>query len=231
MPISSWNEPGLLRGTMDREIVQRLFDSFISAAGAAAMDGGTQSIASGALDAAGAAESATLALPASLTGSILQATAGGQSQAGGGGGESTLGSIVKSVFGLAPLIGGLIGLFTGGGDPAAAAPLVKYAMPARLDLEAAATDSGLNWMDYDQAGAPREHGPLPTTYRPGGAQPDGGFSQNGSLSEQGRSGAQITVNVQAMDARSFLDRSGEIAAAVREAMLNLNPINDVVNDL
>ena len=43
--------------------------------------------------------------------------------------------------------------------------------------------------------------------------------------------AQITVNVQAMDARSFMDRSGDIAMAVRDAMLNLNSINDVVNDL
>jgi hypothetical protein len=42
---------------------------------------------------------------------------------------------------------------------------------------------------------------------------------------------QITFNVQAMDARSFMDRSSDIAAAVRDAMLNLNSINDVVNDL
>jgi hypothetical protein len=34
-----------------------------------------------------------------------------------------------------------------------------------------------------------------------------------------------------MDARSFLDRSGDIAAAVREAMLNSNSINDVVSEL
>ncbi len=39
------------------------------------------------------------------------------------------------------------------------------------------------------------------------------------------------MNVNAMDARSFLDRSSDIAAAVREAMLNLNPVNDVVSDL
>ena len=50
-------------------------------------------------------------------------------------------------------------------------------------------------------------------------------------SGQGTSAPQITVNVQAMDARSFLDRSSDIAAAVRDAMLNLNSINDVVNDL
>src|SRR5436305_1967821 len=42
---------------------------------------------------------------------------------------------------------------------------------------------------------------------------------------------QITVNVNAMDSQSFMDRSGYIASAVREAMLNLHPINDVVASL
>lgn len=42
---------------------------------------------------------------------------------------------------------------------------------------------------------------------------------------------QITVNVSAMDSRSFMDRSTEIANAVREAMLNNHPINGVISDL
>ena len=42
---------------------------------------------------------------------------------------------------------------------------------------------------------------------------------------------QVTVNVSAMDSQSFMDRSGDIASAVREAMLNLHPINDVVANL
>jgi hypothetical protein len=42
---------------------------------------------------------------------------------------------------------------------------------------------------------------------------------------------QITIQVQAMDSRSFLDHSDEIARAVREAMLNSHALNDVVNDL
>ena len=33
------------------------------------------------------------------------------------------------------------------------------------------------------------------------------------------------------DTQSFMDRSNDIALAVRDAMLNLNSINDVVNDL
>jgi len=42
---------------------------------------------------------------------------------------------------------------------------------------------------------------------------------------------QITVHVNAMDSQSFMDRSTDIANAVREAMLNLHPINDVVASL
>jgi hypothetical protein len=34
-----------------------------------------------------------------------------------------------------------------------------------------------------------------------------------------------------MDAQSFMNYSGDIAKAVREAMLNLSSLNDVVADL
>jgi hypothetical protein len=39
---------------------------------------------------------------------------------------------------------------------------------------------------------------------------------------------QVTVNVNALDSRSFLDHSDDIANAVREAMLNMHPINGVI---
>jgi hypothetical protein len=42
---------------------------------------------------------------------------------------------------------------------------------------------------------------------------------------------QITVQVQAMDSRSFMDHSQEIAQAVRDAMLNMHALNDVISDL
>jgi len=41
----------------------------------------------------------------------------------------------------------------------------------------------------------------------------------------------VVVNVSAMDARSFMDRSGEIASAVRDAMLHMHPLNDVIEEL
>jgi hypothetical protein len=42
---------------------------------------------------------------------------------------------------------------------------------------------------------------------------------------------QVTVNVNAMDSKSFMDHSADIANAVREAMLNMHPINGVVTSL
>jgi hypothetical protein len=44
-------------------------------------------------------------------------------------------------------------------------------------------------------------------------------------------GHNILVQVQAMDSQSFMDHSEEIAQAVRQAMLNLNSLNDVILDL
>jgi hypothetical protein len=135
-------------------------------------------------------------------------------------GGSTLGSVASTVltsrFGLAPLISGLVSLFSGGDTPAPA-PLVKYAMPAAIDFQAAESQGRMTGLDYDQTGMARG-------YAPAGASGGAGVSANGSS-------PQITVNVQAMDARSFLDRSNDIALAVRDAMLNLNAINDVVNEL
>jgi hypothetical protein len=52
-----------------------------------------------------------------------------------------------------------------------------------------------------------------------------------STASSASSSPQVTVNVSAMDSQSFMDRSNDIASAVREAMLNLHPINDVVANL
>jgi hypothetical protein len=132
----------------------------------------------------------------------------------GGGALQVVQSIFKTGFGLTPLVSGLMSLFGGGGSTQPA-PLVKYAMPQAIDFEAAESGAGVVEAGYDQQGMAR-------------AYDDGG---RGSSTAGGTGGTQITVNVQAMDARSFLERSGEIAQAVREAMLNSSAINDVVSEL
>ena len=140
---------------------------------------------------------------------------------GGGAGEIVL-NVLKSGLGSVPLAAALFRLFGGGDDDEMPEPLVKYALPARREFHAAATPSGLAEVGYDQAGAPRVYERRVSA--PANAGPEFGSGSNGAA-------PQINVNVQAMDARSFLDRSSDIAAAVREAMLNLNSINDVVTDL
>jgi hypothetical protein len=152
--------------------------------------------------------------------------------------ESIAGTVLKSGFGMLPLVSELLGLFGGGGSTAPA-PLVKYAMPAAINFEAADSGSGTSNADTDQWGMPRAYsaggaGPGTQASSPASGAPGSTATQNNNPGK-GSTGApvspQITVNVQAMDARSFLDRSHDIAAAVRDAMLNSNSINDVVNDL
>jgi len=137
--------------------------------------------------------------------------------ASGNTGGSVASTILKSGFGLAPLVAGLVGLFKGGGNTEAPPPLVKYAMPGSVQFQAAESNSRITTLDYDQMGLARSYTPSRAAETQEAAQ--------------SRAGQQITVNIQAMDARSFLDRSNDIALAVRDAMLNLNSINDVVNEL
>ena len=95
--------------------------------------------------------------PAPVAATKTQSTTASSSDGG-----STLGSVASSVlesgFGLAPLISGLVSLFSGG-DTAAPAPLVKYAMPAAVDFQAAESQGQVTGVDYDQTGMPRSYAP------------------------------------------------------------------------
>jgi len=177
---------------------------------------------------------------------------GVQTEQPGGGGSSTAETVLKDVFegglGLVPLIGGLAGLFGGGSNNPP--PLLKYEMPSSISFMSADSGDQLAAADYNELGLPRVYGAAYT-----GAAPASGSGVSGppvspaDLSTGaargdvsgvngvtgGANGAaaapQITVNVQALDAQSFLDRSNDIAQAVRSAMLSMNSINDVVSDL
>jgi hypothetical protein len=151
--------------------------------------------------------------------------------ASAGGGTADAGKTALKVFtsglGLMPLISGLAGLF-GGGEPAAPVPLVKYAMPRSIQVTAANSrdGGGLQFADYGQDGSARSYSGAPAGTN--------GQPQTLTAAGQSQSGGpatQVVVNVQAMDSRSFLDHSQEIAQAVRDAMLNMHALNDVVSEL
>ncbi|HET8546872.1 MAG TPA: hypothetical protein VFL57_02660 [Bryobacteraceae bacterium] len=100
------------------------------------------------------------------------------------------------------------GLFGGGSNsPSAAAPLPKFELPLPVRQEVAYSSQTGEYMAFDR--------------------PDAG----GVRLRQTAAPAAVNVNVQAMDSRSFLDHSHEIARAVREAILNSNSLNDVVAEL
>ena len=142
-----------------------------------------------------------------ISGGVIGAAAESSQSGGGSTAETVLGDVLKSGFGLMPIVSGILSLF--GGGSSTPPPLVDYQMPDAIDYEAADVDGQIVGGDFDQSGGAR------------------GIGGSGPSME----GGGVNVTVQAMDAQSFLDRSGDIAAAVRNAMLNLSPINDVVNDL
>jgi len=179
----------------------------------------------------------------------VKSTAGasGSSDSGGDSVLSTVLDVFKSGLGLSPVVQGIMSLF-GGGESSAPPPLSKYALPPAVNFQAAEVGGQIMDLDYDQKGTARYYGAQQATSDAMGA--GGATAQETAYAAQAPSGAepatpaaaspsatpaaaspQITVNVQTMDARSFMDRSNEIALAVRDAMLNLNAINDVVNDL
>lgn len=150
---------------------------------------------------------------------VVQASGKGEST------TATVGRAIARVFtsglGLSPLLSGLVRLFGGGRREPNLPPLQPYAVPASIHFEGVITRGyrespyGTGWMESEKgtwrgfAGLP---GRTPVTAQP--LQP-----------------LEITVQVQAIDSRSFLDHSEEIAKAVRQAMLNSHCLNDVVTEL
>ena len=125
-----------------------------------------------------------------------------------GTGSSTAGAVastvLKSGFGLAPLVEGLVSLFKGS-EPEAPPALVKYAMPTSIQFQAAESSSRMTALDYDQTGLARSYptqGTAPSQPAQSQQNPQSAMWQLPSESQQApRTGTtqQITVNVQAMD--------------------------------
>lgn len=134
-------------------------------------------------------------------------------ESGGGAVAEAAKSTAKSLLGgvlVSPLISGLVGLFRGGSKPEPPAP-VKYAPPESIRFQGGLVglpSQGIVGVDYGADGMPRATpAPAPSYTMP------------------------VTVNVQAIDSRSFLEHRDEIAHAIREALLNGHPLNEVMNEL
>lgn len=111
---------------------------------------------------------------------------------------------------LSPLLRGLLELF-GRGKKEEPPALTGYVRPAAVHF------SGT---------APREAGGafLPVDYEAGDVPRAAPAAAPAQV-------ANVTVQVNAIDSRSFMDYSDEIARALRQAMLSAHALNDVVNEL
>ena len=124
-------------------------------------------------------------------------------------GQGALGGFLKSGFGLAGLGVKIAGLF---GKKKVSSAFSAFELPPSLSLEVANTDNIL-------AGFPR------IVRRQRGEVRQ--IQSEGALAAQ----PQVVVNVNAMDTQSFMDRSNDIARAVRDAMLHMHPVNDLISEV
>ncbi|MGA2711989.1 MAG: hypothetical protein ABSG41_02700 [Bryobacteraceae bacterium] len=149
---------------------------------------------------------------ASLITANTQAIQGNTSAQSTHSAASVAGGVASSLFGglglLSPLISGIASLFGGSSTPAT---LPIYRPPSPV-----AIDATLNSATPSAAAS--------------GAATGSGAGASASTSQAAPT-PQVTVNVTAMDSQSFMDHSTDIANAVREAMLNMHPINGVVASL
>jgi hypothetical protein len=136
----------------------------------------------------------------------LQGLLSGVIQGTGGGG---FGGLLTSGFGLAGLGLKIAGLF--GKKKPEPTVFTPFELPPSLALEAANSSDilgGFPRFDRGQSGEPRS------------------FRSEAPVSQP-----QVVVNVNALDSQSFMDRSSDIARAVRDAMLHMHPINDMIGEL
>lgn len=164
------------------------------------------------------------------TAPAVESVGGTAASSGATSGDSTAETVMKTIgmiTGVGPLVTGLVRLFGGGGgdEETPVAPL-PYSLPEQISVEAGlAGDRSFVPVAYSSRGVARAA--------------DGRVESGVALTESGAQeygrpfapAAQIQVNVQAMDSRSFLDHSDEIARAVRDAMLRSHSLNDVVAEL
>lgn len=123
----------------------------------------------------------------------------------------TAGSVIGGSFPLVPVISAIAKLFGFGASKQDLPALTPFSLPTSIDLEGGVSRGGASSVEgisYGQDSLPRA-----------ASQP----------SPRGQT--NISVNVQAIDSRSFLDHSDEIARAVREAMLSSHPLNDVIAEV
>ena len=118
---------------------------------------------------------------------------------------STASTIAGGIFGqgslLGPIVSGIMSLF-GGGSSSPQPVLTPYVAPSPVQLETVINS--------------------PTTTG------QGNTGQNTTAQNATASAQTVQIQVNAMDSKSFVEHSDEIAEAVRQALLNSHSLGDVI---
>jgi hypothetical protein len=133
-------------------------------------------------------------------------------------------TLLSKALGLAPLVRGVFSLFNRS-DTNETSQQMRFSLPAPLRTEAAMSSESLT-VNIDRGMGDRLRPIL-------GLDDQVVPVRSGAIGSPSMSHrvSNITVQVNAIDSRSFLDHSEDIARAVRDAMLHSHSLNDVVSDL
>jgi hypothetical protein len=141
-----------------------------------------------------------------VTQNTVSKSSGGASVGG------TVGSIASTVLGggsiLSPIVSGLMSLFGGSDSSQTTTTIAPFMLPAPVQYDGGitgGTPSQVVPVNYGQSGQPRAQATSPAP--------------------------QVNIQVNAMDSQSFLDRSDDIATAVKAALLSSHSLSDVISDL
>jgi hypothetical protein len=121
-------------------------------------------------------------------------------------------SFLTGGFGLARLVTSMVGLFRRDKTPPEP-PLPEFHLPESIALEAALTGQGTSIQGVSRG--------LGETVR----------LRESRQEKQPAASNQVTINVQALDSRSFVDHSEDIARAVRDALLHSHTLNETLVEM
>lgn len=160
--------------------------------------------------------------------------AGGKSGLLGGLSSSLLGGL-----GVGQLLSGAIGLLGLGSSSKALPQLQRFKLPDPQQLVAtiphapkllpvqATVRTGVT----PTATGSQTRSASPPTQVAGGRGSSSGLTASTPGGQLATSGHQVHVHVSALDTQSFMDRSNDIAKAVKNAMLQSSSLNDVISEI
>lgn len=156
----------------------------------------------------------------------------------GGGKSGILGGLSSGLLGglgVGQLLSGALGLFGLGSSSKVLPPLQRFTLPDPERLVASIPHSAkllpvqstVRSVSIGTSSQARSiSSPAPAAR--GGSTGSRPSTTGGQLAT---SGHQVHVHVSALDTQSFMDRSNDIAKAVKNAMLQSNSLNDVISEI